>query len=116
MQDRHYKFPLAQLRETIKAPKVTKAILSNGATGTFTETPDQMVRRVCREFGNKKNIVVLNDEAHHCYRRRPESDDEKLKGDDRREAEKRNAEARVWISGVMAVKSKTGVKAVFDLS
>ncbi len=26
-----------------------------------------MVRRVCRELGNKKNIVVLNDEAHHCY-------------------------------------------------
>ena len=38
----------------------------------FTETPDQMVRRVCRELGNKRNIVVLNDEAHHCYRRKPD--------------------------------------------
>ena len=38
----------------------------------FTETPDQMVRRVCRELGNKKNIIVINDEAHHCYRRKPD--------------------------------------------
>ena len=30
-----------------------------------------MVRRVCRELGNKKNIIVINDEAHHCYRRKP---------------------------------------------
>ena len=44
--------------------------------GAFTETPDQMVRRVCRELGNKKNIVVLNDEAHHCYRRKPDGEDE----------------------------------------
>lgn len=109
-------FHSLQLRETIKAPKVTKAILSNGANNIFTETPDQMVRRVCRALGNKKNVVVLNDEAHHCYRRRPESDDEKLKGDDRREAEKRNAQARVWISGIEAVKSKIGVKAIYDLS
>ena len=29
-----------------------------------------MVRRVCRELGGKKNIIVINDEAHHCYRRR----------------------------------------------
>ena len=37
-----------------------------------------MVRRVCRELGTKKNIIVLNDEAHHCYRRKPDAEDEKL--------------------------------------
>ena len=41
----------------------------------FTETPDQMVRRVCRELGGKKNIIVINDEAHHCYRRKPDGED-----------------------------------------
>ncbi|MEK7784040.1 MAG: DEAD/DEAH box helicase family protein, partial [Chloroflexota bacterium] len=120
------------LRERISAGKLTKSILarsndfSRGATeaaptSPFTETPDQMVRRVCRELGNKKNIVVLNDEAHHCYRRKP--DDEvgadgypPLTGDDRREAEKRDEEARVWISGLEAVKSKLGIRAVYDLS
>jgi type III restriction enzyme len=105
-----------QLHETMAAGKLTKAILGNGDSGIFTETPDQMVRRVCREFGNKKNVIVLNDEAHHCYRRKPDGEDEGLSGDDRKEAEKREEEARVWISGVEAVKAKIGVKAIYDLS
>ena len=90
--------------------------LAEGGTGAFTETPDQMVRRVCRELGNKKNIIILNDEAHHCYRRKPDVEDEKLTGDDRIEAKKRDEDARVWISGIEAVKAKIGVKAIYDLS
>lgn len=105
-----------QLREKIAAGKVTKSILANGQPGLFTETPDQMVRRVCRELGNKKNIIVINDEAHHCYRRKPDGIDEPLTGDDRLEAKSREEEARVWISGIEAVKSKIGVKAIYDLS
>ena len=31
-----------------------------------------MVRRVCRELGRQKNIIVINDEAHHCHRRKKE--------------------------------------------
>ena len=103
-------------REKTKASKLTKALLNRGETSAFTETPDQMVRRVCRELGNKKNIVVLNDEAHHCYRRKPDGEDVKLTGDDRKEAEKREEEARVWISGLEAVKKKIGVKTIYDLS
>ena len=86
-----------QLRETVQAARLTKATLGQGATGAFTETPDQMVRRVLRELGNKKSIVVINDEAHHCLARRPEADDDRLKGDDRKEAEKRDEEARIWL-------------------
>src|SRR6202011_6078928 len=64
----------------------------------------------------KKNIVVLNDEAHHCYRRKPDGEDETLTGDDRIEAKNREEEARIWISGIEAVKAKMGVKAIYDLS
>ena len=109
-------FHAFQLREKVAAGKLTKAILAQGETGVFTETPDQMVRRVCRELGNKKNILIINDEAHHCYRRKPDTEDEKLTGDERREAQQRDEEARVWISGIEAVKAKIGVKAIFDLS
>src|SRR6266851_536053 len=105
-----------QLRETVAAGKITKSILANGQPNPFTETPDQMVRRVCRELGSKKNIVVLNDEAHHCYRRKPDGEDETLTGDDRIEAKNREEEARIWISGIEAVKAKIGVKAIYDLS
>ena len=107
--------PLA-LREKVAAGKLTKTILAEGETSAFTETPDQMVRRVCRELGSKKNIIVINDEAHHCYRRKPDGEDVKLTGDDRVEAQQREEEARVWISGLEAVKAKIGVKAIYDLS
>lgn len=75
-----------------------------------------MVRRACRGFGAKKNILVLNDEAHHCYRRKPDGEDAALSGGDRREAEKRNEEARLWISGLEAIQKKIGVRTVYDLS
>src|SRR5258706_1834338 len=108
-------------RERISAGKITKQILNQQQESPFTETPDQMVRRVSRDLGNKKNIIVINDEAHHCYRRKPDGaeaddDDVALKGDERREAEQREEEARIWISGIEAVKAKLGVKVVYDLS
>jgi hypothetical protein len=42
------------------------------------------------ELMGLKNVLVLNDEAHHCYREKPGEEDreEDLKGDDRREAER----------------------------
>jgi len=109
-------FHAFQLREKVAAGKLTKTILAEGGTSAFTETPDEMVRRVCRELGTKKNIVVINDEAHHCYRRKPDGDDVRLTGDDRKEAQQREEEARVWINGIEAVKAKVGVKTIYDLS
>jgi type III restriction enzyme len=104
-------------REHFEGARLTKALATGGEdTGAFRETPDQMVRRVCKEFGQKRNIIVINDEAHHCYRRRVGGEDVRLTGDERREAAKRDEEARVWISGLEAVKTKIGVKAVYDLS
>ena len=94
--------------------KTTKAVLQ-GEADAFSETPAQMVRRVLRTLGNKQNIVVINDEAHHCYRRKPDKD-VKLKDDERKEAEKYHEDAQVWISGIEAVKEKIGIKEVYDLS
>jgi type III restriction enzyme len=105
-----------QLREKVAVGKLTKSIVAPGQPSPFTETPDQMIRRVCRELGTKKNIIVLNDEAHHCYRRKPDGEDEPLTGEDRVEAKQREEEARIWISGIEAVKAKIGVKAIYDLS
>lgn len=104
------------LRERGQVSKLGKAILAQGKQSAFTETPAEMVRRACRELGNKRNIVVINDEAHHCYRRRADGDEDSLHGDERKEAQKREEEARIWISGLEAVKEKLGIKAVYDLS
>jgi type III restriction enzyme len=104
------------LHERSEGARLTKALAGQTASGVHQETPDQMVRRVCRELGTKKNIIVLNDEAHHCYRRKPDGAVEKLTSDERAEAKKRDEEARVWIAGIEAVQAKIGVKAMYDLS
>ncbi|MDP9367976.1 MAG: restriction endonuclease subunit R, partial [Chloroflexota bacterium] len=87
-----------------------------------------MVRRVCRELGTKRNIIVLNDEAHHCYQSRPDEVPAslvealpaavtgKLTGEEKKEAEQLEREARVWISGLEAIKAKIGIRTVYDLS
>lgn len=110
-------FHAFKVRERFEGARLTKSLATTGQDGSaFTETPQEMVRRVCRELGNKRNIIVINDEAHHCYRRRAGGEEVWLTGDERREAEKRDEEARVWIPGLEAVKAKIGLKAVYDLS
>jgi len=108
-------FHIFQLHEQMNASKLTKTILTQDGANSLVETPDQMVRRACRELGTKKNIVVINDEAHHCYRRKPDII-EKVTGDERQEIEKREEEARIWLSGLEAIQAKIGIKVVYDLS
>ncbi len=103
-------------REKGDAARLTKAILTRGEPSPFTETPDQVVRRVCRDLGNKKQLVVINDEAHHCYRRKLDVEKETFSADERSEVHKRDEEAKVWISGLEAVKAKLGIRAIYDLS
>lgn len=78
------------------------------------ESPSAMISRAFRSLKAKKNIVVINDESHHCYIAK--ESDEKLAGDDRKEAEENNEEARVWHSGLQALNAKLGVRMVVDLS
>jgi len=105
-------------REKFEAPNFTKEVLAGvgDGKGLFKETQAEMVRWVCRQLGSKKNVIVINDEAHHCYRERPEPEEGAATADDVSEA-KRNAEAaRVWMSGLEAVREKVGIRAVYDLS
>ena len=99
-------------RERVELSKGGRQLLQ-GRTGEelqTLETDGQMIQRVMNDLMGMKDILVINDEAHHCYREKPgEADDEDLKGDDKKEAEKANEAARVWISGIEAVNRKLGV-------
>jgi hypothetical protein len=76
-----------------------------------------MIQRVMPDLMGLKNILVLNDEAHHCYREKPgDAAETDLAGEEKQEAEKNNEAARVWISGLEAVKRKLGIERVIDLS
>ena len=106
-------------RERLELSAGGRALLQ-GATGPelqTLETEGQMLQRVMPELMGMKHILALNDEAHHCYREKPpDPDDESLKGDDRKEAEKNNEAARLWVSGLEAVNRTLGFARVVDLS
>jgi type III restriction enzyme len=114
-----------RLRERMELSVGGRALLQ-GRTGeelVTAETEGQMIQRVMPELMGFRHIVVLNDEAHHCYREKPtEPDEEELKGEARQEAERNSKAARQWISGLEAVNRKLGkdgqssIARVFDLS
>jgi type III restriction enzyme len=111
------------LKEKEQVSKLNRQILG-GREGEkrFTETVGEMVARVCREGGadlmGRKNVVVLNDEAHHCYRHRlvEDENDVPITAEERAEAEENTKAARVWISGLEAFSAITGIEAIYDLS
>jgi type III restriction enzyme len=109
-----------RLRERLELAKGTREAIEGwrGDKIETLETEGQMIQRVMPELMGMKNIVVLNDEAHHCYRERIKADDgeEELKGDEKEEAKENNEAARMWISGLEAVKRKLGISMVYDLS
>ena len=107
-----------QLREQLSLNKVAKGLLQGRGEELQTkETEGQMVRRVADELMGLENIIVINDEAHHCYREKPDNEDvASLKGDDKKQAKQDNESARVWINGLEAFNRTLGVRAVYDLS
>ena len=107
-----------KLRERMELSKGGRSLLQGrGETLTTLETEGQMLQRVMPELMGVKKVLILNDEAHHCYREKPGEEEEgELKGDDRREAEKNTEAARLWISGLETVGSKLGINRVMDLS
>ena len=111
-------FHAFKLRERIDLSKGGRSLLQGRGDELNTlETEGQMLQRVMPDLMGMKNILVFNDEAHHCYREKPEAEDEEaLKGDERKEAEKNKEAARMWINGLEAVNRKLGLARVIDLS
>lgn len=107
-----------KLRERMELSKGGRLLLQGrgGDALDTLETEGQMLQRVMPELMGMKNILVLNDEAHHCYREKPDHGGEDLAGDDKKKAEKNNEAARLWISGLETVKRKLGIDRVIDLS
>jgi type III restriction enzyme len=108
-----------KLRERLEISKGGRALLEgrHGAPIDTQETEGQMIQRVMPDLMGLKNIMVLNDEAHHCYKEKPgDPDEQDLSRDDKEEAERNKEAARLWINGLEAVKRKVGLTRVVDLS
>lgn len=111
-------------REGQGVASTTKKLLQ-ARTGRdpFIETEAQMVARVLRDVGGVRGrsvtgqVMVLNDEAHHCYAPRDaDAEVKQLEASERKEAKEANAEAGVWFTGLQRIHAAVGVKTVYDLS
>lgn len=114
-------FHAFKLRERVDVARGTRELIEGwrGDELQTLETEGQMLQRVMPELMGMKNIVVLNDEAHHCYRESVKAiaeTEDALKGEEREEAKRNNEAARMWISGLETVKRKLGIALVYDLS
>jgi type III restriction enzyme len=108
-------FHAFKLRERIELSAGGRSLLQGrGGELNTLETEGQMIQRVMPDLMGLKDILVLNDEAHHCYQEK--EDDEPLKGEEKKEAEDNNEKARLWISGLRVVSRKLGLQQIVDLS
>ncbi len=70
-------------------------------------------RMVLQDLASAKNILVINDEAHHAWRVNPEAKGKYIRtGSDRDSAE----EATVWVGGLDRIQESVGILRCFDLS
>jgi type III restriction enzyme len=84
-----------------------------------TESDPAFANRVLKGLGSKKNLLVLNDEAHHAYRPAPyEVGDEEagLIAEERRRLKQEKEKATVWISGLDRIHAARTINFCMDLS
>ena len=107
-----------KLRERVELSAGGRALLQGHGPDLDTqETEGQMLQRVMPELMGMKGILAINDEGHHCYRQRSDSEEEdNPRGDEKQEIEANREAARLWISGLETVNRNLGLSTVLDLS
>ena len=107
-----------KLRERMKLSKGTRTLLQGRGEEIRTlESEGQMLQRVMPGLMGMKSVLVMNDEAHHCYREKAGASEEaKPAVEDRQEVKANREAARLWISGLEAVGRQLPINRVIDLS
>lgn len=68
-------------------------------------------RSILEEIGNGQNILVINDEAHHAWRKNPEN-----KGRQTKEEKEAEEQATIWISGLDRIHKVRHIMTCYDFS
>lgn len=75
------------------------------------EDHSQVLGRLLGQFRAGSRLLVLNDEAHHCYQ--PREDTRKAEGENTQEE---NVRAAVWFTGLVRLAERFKIRSVYDLS
>ena len=93
------------------ASKAVRNVLRKGADPRWQETTGQMLNRLLPAHRSGEPIVVINDEAHHCYR----MDTRGLKKGSKEEQDE-EGRAALWFSAIAGLQEQGRLARVFDLS
>ena len=92
-----------------KSPgKMEWALLGESAVENFRENDADMIQRVLKSHGADSKFIVINDEAHHCYKPtgalQQDSDEEERKN------------AALWFSALKVLNEQGRLEWVYDFS
>lgn len=77
------------------------------------KSDEAYVREVLGEMANAKNIMVINDEAHHAWRLNPEAAGKYTRARDLKDSAE---EATIWIGGLDRIHNARGILRCYDFS
>jgi type III restriction enzyme len=102
----YHTFELRNLQGNKRSPFDGK-LDTDGNKVKAKENDSQMIKRVLRNFKRDTRLLVINDEAHHCYLPKGKSD---------QESKEENERAAIWISGLANISNFYKIAAIYDLS
>jgi type III restriction enzyme len=86
-------------------------IQPNGRKQEEREDYSQLISRLLSGFRPGSRLLIINDEAHHCYL--PREDTRKAEGED---SQTENERASVWFNGLVRIAQRYKVRGIYDLS
>ena len=84
---------------------------ADGKKQDAREDYSQMLSRLVGHFKTGSRLLVINDEAHHCYL--PKEDERTAEGEQIKEE---NVRASIWFNGVVRLTERFKVRSIYDLS
>jgi type III restriction enzyme len=106
----YHSFEPKNLQGNKKSPFDGK-IGKDGKKQESKEDFTQVIKRLLKNFKTNSRIIVLNDEAHHCYlplEKPPKNTEDN--------AETENQRAAIWFTGLKEIAQRFKISHVYDLS
>lgn len=124
----YHSFELKNLQGNKRSPFDGK-VIGRDETGkeikkTETENAALMLKRLMSNFKTGGRLLVINDEAHHCYFPKASGKKKEIYNpipvettqEEKEEVKEENERAAVWYNGLLEISKRFQLKAVYDLS
>jgi type III restriction enzyme len=110
----YHAFEPKQLQGNKRSPFDGKKDPVTGLKVEAKEDYAQVIRRLLGSFRPDSRLLVLNDEAHHCYLPKPKA--KAARAEDGTDIKEENERAAVWYRGLVEIGRRFKLQQVYDLS